>query len=112
MAVAYSYNPALINSYRAQSVVGLNPGQLVLKMYDLALSAMAAQDESRACRVLAELIDCLDFRSQDIAAGFFRLYRYCMEEIKKGEYEVPTTIIRELRKTWAQALQQVDDSSD
>ncbi len=108
MAVAYNNNPAQLNSYRSQAVLGLTPGQVILKMYDLAVVALVAKDGNRACRVLAQLIDCLDFQYEEVSAGFFRLYRYCMDEIKKGEYEVPAGILRELRQTWAQALTQMD----
>ncbi|MCL4370467.1 MAG: flagellar protein FliS [Chloroflexi bacterium] len=104
MAVAYSNNGLQLNSYRTNSVLGLTPGELVLKLYDMGLSALSAGDQQRATRVLAQLIEGLDFRYHDIAFGLFRLYRYCMDETKKGEYDVPTRILRELRETWAQAL--------
>ncbi len=104
MAVAYQYGAAQLGSYRAQSVMGLSPEELILKAYDIALSALATEDGTKACKVLAHLIDSLDFKYREVAVGLFRLYRYCMEEIKKGEYEVPTRIVRELRTSWAQAL--------
>lgn len=104
MVVAYAGGATPLNSYRANSVLGLTPGELVLKMYDMALVALKSGDGDRASRVLSELIDSLDFQHQQIALGLFRLYRYCLEEIKRGEHEVPTRIMRELRDTWAQAL--------
>ena len=104
MAVAYSSNGLQLNSYRTNSVVGLTSGELVLKLYDMGLASLAADDGQRASRVLAQLIEGLDFRYHDIAFGLFRLYRYCMDEIRKGEYDVPTRILRELRETWARAL--------
>jgi flagellar protein FliS len=105
MAIAYSpHNP--LNSYRSQSVLTLTPGELLVKTYDIALSAMVAKDESRACNVLAHLIDCLDFEHQDVALGLFKLYRYCIEQLKKGEFDVPEKIIRDLRDTWWRALGQ------
>jgi len=104
MAVAYSNSNLQLSSYRTNSVLGLTPGELILKLYDLGLSAMATRDGRRASRVLAHLIDSLDFRYSDIAFGLFRLYRYCMDEINRGEYDMPTHILRELRETWAKAL--------
>ncbi len=104
MAVAYSSSSAQLNSYRSNSVLGLTPGELVLKLYDMGVVALVAQDQQRAARVLAQLIETLDFRYHDVAFGLFRLYRYCMDEIKKGEYDVPTRVLRELRDTWAKAL--------
>ncbi len=104
MAVAYSNRSLQLDSYRTNSVLGLTSGELVLKLYDLGLGALAARDGQRASRVLAQLIEGLDFRYQEIAFGLFRLYRYCMDEISKGEYDGPTHILRELRETWARAL--------
>ncbi len=104
MAVAYSSNAAQLNSYRNHSVLGLTPGELVLKLYDMGIAALVAQDPQRATRVLAQLIESLDFRYHDVAFGLFRLYRYCMDETKKGEYDVPTRVLKELRDTWTKAL--------
>jgi len=105
MAVAYLNSQAQLGSYRSNSVMGASPAQLVLKSYDLALAALRAEDGPWACKVLAQLIESLDFRYQEVALGFFRLYRYCMEEIKQGRLGVPTRILRELRDTWAQAME-------
>ena len=104
MAVAYAGSAAGLNSYLTSSVVTLSPGELVLKMYDTALVALLAKDGTRAARVVSGLIDALDFQYRDVALGLFRLYRYCMEEIKRGEYETPARIMRELRDVWAEAL--------
>lgn len=110
MAVAYSSYASHIKTYRNQSIVNLSPGQLILKAYDILLVALANRESARACKVLAELIESLDFKYGDLPIGLFNLYRYCMEEIKKGEYEIPSKILRDLRDTWAQALAQATSS--
>ena len=104
MSVAYWASGAVLNSYRTNSIITLTAGELILKMYDMALVALAAGDGKQGTRVLAELIEALDFEHGEIALGLFRLYRYCMEEIKMGEYGVPTRILRELREAWGEAL--------
>ncbi len=104
MAVAYFSNSAKLDSYRNNSVLGLTPGELVLRLYDIGLASLAAHNGQRASGVLAQLIDALDFRYHDVAFGLFRLYRYCMDEIKRGEYDEPARILRELRDTWARAI--------
>ncbi|MGI5837329.1 MAG: flagellar export chaperone FliS [Chloroflexota bacterium] len=111
MAVAFSQGIAQLNSYRTQSVLCLSSGELVLKAYDIALTSLSAQDGDKACKVIAHLIDSLDFQYEEVSAGLFRLYRYCLEEIKKGELEVPTRILRELRDSWSQALRQHHEPS-
>ncbi len=104
MAVACGNGWTQLSSYRSQSVVGLAPAELLLKTYDLILSALRARDEERACRGLAQLIDSLDFRYHDVATGLLRLYHYCMEEIKRGNSEAAVVVLRDLRDTWADAL--------
>jgi flagellin-specific chaperone FliS len=104
MAVAYAGNAFQLNSYRTNSVVGLTPGELLLKMYDVALVALIAGDGKRGALVLSKLIESLDFEHQEVAVGLFQLYRYCMDEVKTGEYEVAVRILRDLRDTWATAL--------
>ncbi len=104
MAVAYAAVSSQLQAYRTNSLLGLTPGQLILKMYDMVLADLAGGDDAHACRVLSELIDCLDFRHPEPAVGLFRLYRFCLEQTKKGEYEVPCRIIKELRDSWARAI--------
>ncbi|MDA8217038.1 MAG: hypothetical protein M0Z94_05405 [Dehalococcoidales bacterium] len=104
MAVAYAASSTQLSAYKSNSLLGLGPGQLVVKLYDMALVDLKGKDAPHACKVLSELIDSLDFRQEGVPVGLFRLYRYCMEEIKKGEFEVPTRIVSDLRETWVQAL--------
>lgn len=104
MAVAYAAVASQLQTYRTNSLLGLTPAQLILKMYEMLLADLAGGDGAHACRVLSELIDCLDFRYQEPAAGLFKLYRFCLGQVKKGEYEVPGRIIKELRDTWARAI--------
>ena len=111
MAVAYSPNTFQLNSYRTHSVLTLTPGEVIVKMYDIAVAALIARDGERACKVLVQLIDSLDFEYHEISVGLFRLYRYCMDEIKKGEFELPAGILRELRQTWLQALEQASEAA-
>ncbi len=105
MAVAYSASWNQLNSYRNQAVISLTPGELLLKTYDVILGALEVEDAERACRGLSQLIDCLDFRYREVAVGLFRLYRYCMEQTKKGEFNAVAAIITDLRQTWATAIE-------
>ncbi len=62
MAVAYSGYAGQLNTYRANSVLVATPAQLVLRSYDMALAALAAEDGSRACKAIVQLIESLDFK--------------------------------------------------
>ena len=91
--------------YRQQQVMTATPDQLILILYDLALTASNQKDGSKLNRVLAELIDSLDFTYEDTATGFFRIYEYSMILSRKQKFETVSGIIKELRDTWAMAMQ-------
>ncbi len=92
----------LSNAYLEQEIMTLNPLQLLVKAYDAGIAACNRKDESKACAVLVELIDSLNFDYAEIAGSLFRLYDYSMREIKRGNFEVPLKILKELRETWVQ----------
>lgn len=93
--------------YLRQRVMTAPPGQLVADLYDLALLGCAQQDEARTSRVLVELIDALDFQYKDLSLGLFRLYEYCLRQVKAGKFDEVSTILRGLKEVWAQAVQKV-----
>lgn len=103
MALAYQ-GAAQTQTYRRNAVLGMTPGQLTLKLYDMLVRDLEFEDTTHASKVLAELIESLDFRYEQPAAGLFRLYRFCMEQVKHGRCAEPLRIARELRDTWAQAI--------
>jgi len=90
------------NAYLEQEIMTLNPVQLLIKAYDAGISACNRKDESKASTVLIELIDSLNFDYAEIANSLFRLYDYCMREIKRGNFDVTLKVLKELRETWLQ----------
>lgn len=91
------------NAYLEQEIMTLNPLQLLIKAYDAGITACNRKDEHKASAVLTELIDSLNFDYADIANSLFRLYEYCMREVKRGNFDVTLKILKELRETWIQA---------
>lgn len=91
------------NAYLEQEIMTLNPLQLLIKAYDAGITACNRKDEPKASAVLSELIDSLNFDYAEISNSLFRLYEYCMREVKSGNFEVPLKILKELRETWVQA---------
>lgn len=91
--------------YRQQQIMTATPDQLILLLYDMALAACNQKDGSRLNRVLAELIDSLDFSYEETAMGFFRLYEYSMSLAQKRKFDDVKEILSELRDTWAGAMQ-------
>ncbi|MDR4509107.1 MAG: flagellar protein FliS [Candidatus Brocadiaceae bacterium] len=90
------------NAYLEQGIMTLNPVQLLIKAYDAGITACNRRDEEKVCAVLAELIDSLNFDHSEIANSLFRLYEYCIREVKRSNYDVPLKILRELRESWIQ----------
>ena len=90
------------NAYLEQEILTLNPVQLLIKAYDAGITACNRRDESKASTVLVELIDSLNFDYAEIANSLFRLYDYCMREIKRGNFDVTLKVLKELRETWLQ----------
>jgi flagellar protein FliS len=95
------------NTYLEQEIMTLNPVQLLIKAYDAGIAACNCKDEAKVCAVLAELIDSLNFDYAEIANSLFRLYEYCIRQIKQGNFESTIKILRELRETWIQVQDSV-----
>jgi flagellin-specific chaperone FliS len=91
--------------YRQQQIMTASPDHLILMLYDLALTACNQKDSVRLGRVLAELIDSLDFTYEDVSTGFFRLYEYCLNLNREKQFDAVARIIKELRDSWAKATQ-------
>jgi flagellin-specific chaperone FliS len=104
MVAMYCGNSSQLQSYRTNAVASLGPAQLMLRMYDMAVADLQGGDGAHACKVIGQLIESLDFTYPETAGGLFRLYRYCLEQTKQGEYSVPARIMDELRQTWREAL--------
>ncbi len=98
-----STRKASSSAYLEQEIMTLNPLQLLIKAYDAGISACNRKDEHKASAVLSELIDSLNFDYAEIANSLFRLYEYCMREVKRGNFDVTLKILKELRETWVQA---------
>lgn len=90
-------------SYRMNQINGAGPLDLLIMTYDATLTACGQRDLDRTTRALGVLRDALDYSyDPDIALGFFRLYQYCGDLARKGEFEEAAGLIRELRDTWQQ----------
>ncbi|MEK7699235.1 MAG: flagellar export chaperone FliS [Planctomycetota bacterium] len=91
------------NAYLEQEIMTLNPIQLIIKAYDAGIAACNRKDEDKTCAVLVELIDSLNFDHADIANSLFRLYDFCLREVKHGKFDTTLKVLKELRDTWVLA---------
>lgn len=90
------------HAYLEQGIMTLNPLQLLIKAYDAGITACNRKDEEKASIVLAELIDSLNFDQAEISNSLFRLYEFCMREIKNGRFDAALKTFKELRGAWLQ----------
>jgi flagellin-specific chaperone FliS len=87
--------------FRKQKVIGASPMRLVLMAYDLAIFACERRDFDRATKAVSVLRDALGYDYGDIAVGLFSLYQWCLDCIRKEDYNDAVKTLRELREAWA-----------
>ncbi|MCL5268323.1 MAG: flagellar protein FliS [Bacteroidetes bacterium] len=100
-----TYRPkSAFAGYKANEIMSLTPVQLILKVYDYVIVNCRKRDTDKVNAGLTQLIASLNFDYKEVSLGFFRIYRYCQTESKKGNFEEIEKHISELRSAWAQAF--------
>lgn len=97
-------NRKKLQSYQQSQVLGLDPVRLLLKVYDFTILNCKKNDLAKASKGLVELISALNFDYAEMCLGLFRLYQYCMDRIKVGEFDEATEILQDLRDSWSETL--------
>jgi flagellar protein FliS len=97
------YNNFGTQQYRQNDVMGASPVRLVIMAYDVAINACEKQDFARATQAISVLRDTLNFEYADVATGLFRLYQWCLDSIRKGDYSTAAKTLQELRQAWVVA---------
>ena len=95
------------NKYKQQDVMSASPLRLVIMTYDLAIRACEQKDFTKAVKTISALRDTLDMDYPDVAIGLFRLYQWCLDCIRKGDYASAITTLSELRGAWAATEQSI-----
>jgi flagellin-specific chaperone FliS len=91
-------------AYGAAQAQSLSPQQVLLQLYDFAIAGCLARDARRASAALVELIAALDFRYEEIAGGFYRLYEYALREVKAQRFDQALSVLSGLRDAWRVAF--------
>lgn len=100
----YRQPGAAHQQYRQTQVMSSDPLQLVIMTYDLAIAGCGERNLSKVTAALHELRGSLDHEAGgQIAANLLGLYVYLAEEARRGNFEVVSNFLRELRETWATA---------
>lgn len=95
------YQSAYRNQYHQQDVMSASPLRLVIMTYDLAIRACEQHDFGKAVKTISALRDALDMDYPEVAMGLFRLYQWCLDCIRQGDYVSAITTLAELRGAWA-----------
>jgi len=101
------YQAAYQKQYRQQDIMNASPLRLVIMTYDLAIRACEQQDFAKAVKTISALRDALDLDYLEVAAGLFRLYQWCLDCIRKGDYASAIITLTELRGAWVTTEQKL-----
>lgn len=94
------YTAYRAQEYRQQEVMGASPLHLVVMTYDVAIRACEQQNLARAAQAVSLLRDSLNFDYPEAATGLFRLYQWCLDCIRAGDYAEALKTLRSLREAW------------
>ena len=94
------YQSVYRNQYRQQDVMNASPLRLVIMAYDLAIRSCEQQDFNKSIKTISALRDTLDIDYPEVAVGLFRLYQWCLDCIRQGDYASAITTLNELRSAW------------
>jgi len=100
---AGSMQPNVTQKYLLDQLNTMSPIQLLVKVYDIAIEACNRQDRRRASKAIVELISALNFEYEEVAGRFFRIYEYCMRQVKAGNFEEAKGLLQGLRDGWIEA---------
>lgn len=96
-----------INQFKKQEIITSTPEKCVVHLYDIAIQNCSIQNEERAGRAVAALVDALNFENGgEVAQQLFFLYDFCIREIHAKNFENPKSILIDLRSTWQEAMKQ------
>ncbi len=94
------YSSVRMRQYQQQAVLSCSPEQLILKLYDLGITACRQEDRSKLRSVLTELMSSLDLSQGEIATRLQALYEYCLIESANGDLSVVQDLLQGLREAW------------
>ena len=96
-----------IDAYKENQVMGASPGKLVLLLYDHVIDCLKNSDMRGASKGIVELMGSLDLDYQEISGRLFSLYEYCLDLVKKKEYDQARKVMTEMRQMWAIAMERM-----
>jgi hypothetical protein len=71
--------------------------------YDLAILACGRKDEPRSERSIRLLRDVMRSAGPEDSSDLMVFYDWCLERIRRGEFELAAQTLADLRKAWEEA---------
>lgn len=102
-----SGKPNRINQYLFKEIMEATPKQLVLKIYDVAVINCQRKNLEKTNQAIQELINSLRFDNdevKEVSMGLLRLYLFCQDQTRKGNFDIVYQILSELRDSWIKAF--------
>ncbi|MDP3831209.1 MAG: flagellar protein FliS [Ignavibacteriaceae bacterium] len=96
------------NQYVINEILSASPEQLIMKVFSFAIVNCQKKNMIKTNEALQVLIDALDFdnpAAKEICIGFYRIYRYCQEQMRKKNYDIVLKTLTDLKETCETALQ-------
>ena len=100
-------NNRRINQYVTNEILNATPEQLIMKVFDFAILNCQKHNMLKTNDALQVLINALNFEhpeAKEISIGFFKIYRYCQEQMRKQNYDIVYKTLSSLKETWETAL--------
>ena len=92
------------NRHHGDNGIDQCPELLILNLYDLGIQFCAEHKRHQARKVLVELINALNFEYADMAASFYNLYQFALNQVETDNYDQALEIFQGLRSAWEQLI--------
>lgn len=96
--------------YRQQSLENAHPVRLIIMALDMAIQACEQRDLARGSRAVSALRDSLDLNFGEAALGFLRLYQWCLECMRAGDFAEAARRLNTLRDAWVEVEKKLNPS--
>ncbi len=96
-----------LETYRNNRVVGANPLERVVIVYDIAIQSSNQHDLERTTRAIGTLRDALNYDQPEFANRMMAIYVWCAELARKGKWGEVADTLQELRDAWEEANRQL-----
>lgn len=107
MQTATAFANKGVNQYLTNEILNATPEQLIMKVFNFAILSCKKHDMVKTNEALQVLINSLNFEhpeAKEISIGFFRIYRFCQDQMRKQNYDVVHKTLSELKESWESAL--------